>query len=141
MERIDSRLAEAKAEWLKSLDKSRLLKLMAGRLKQRAAEADTVTGLKLEGENGLQVKARKLSEADVREILTNAGLPAANITVNARLPIDGDAEALEIDTGKVRIRVSIDEALDGLLEDKRQDLASALLGPELLAGETDGGKA
>jgi hypothetical protein len=62
-------------------------------------------------------------------------LADAEIKVKSAKDIQKTDGFWALDTPKVKLSVSADEILDALLEDKRLELASALLDPALLEGE------
>jgi hypothetical protein len=160
LEKIESLLKEAAASYLAELPRKKLLSLLETELKKCAAELsppspesparppagppDPAQGLRQAekqsfsaqqlGEAKLQVSARGLSKEELQGILKGI-FPQGGWTLregDALHAVPGSFPAVVVDTPEARIIVSADAVVGALLQDKRAELAAALLGEEVL---------
>ncbi|MDR1909347.1 MAG: ATPase [Spirochaetaceae bacterium] len=129
LERIDGLLREAGRRYLEGLDRARALGLLERELRLRAGAL-----LPEEGETGdgpLRVRCRRsMTEEEVRGIVEPL-LPGRRLILEEEASgpdQTGGFPALSIDSGAVRVSVSAEATVEALLETRRGELASALLG-------------
>ncbi|MDR1353274.1 MAG: ATPase [Treponema sp.] len=130
LERIDRLLREAAASYLRSLDREKLLGILARELDERAGEAKVGTGDKA----AFKAAYRFLSQ-DEADGLVKKAFPEKTFTLkegDAAYIRAGSFPGIVADFGTVRISVSADAAVETLLSEKRGELAAALLGEEAL---------
>jgi vacuolar-type H+-ATPase subunit E/Vma4 len=135
LERIDRLLHRAANAYLESLDREKLLGILARELCERAAEIDDG-----EGEDSgrfkpaLKVSYCFLSREEVEGLLGKAfpGCVFALEEGNAAYLNTGAFPGIVADSGAVRISVSAGAVVETLLSEKRGELAAALLGEEAL---------
>jgi hypothetical protein len=143
--RIEGLLKTAVNEYISALDRNKLLALLEAELNKRldalkAADAE-ITAL-----DKPVVMIRSLTEAEAGTLLANAFFRKAGRAgktedapfwtftkpdINFRSA--GLFPAIAVNTKKVKVTVSADNAAGALLEDKRAELVKALLGAEALS--------
>lgn len=139
-ERIESLLQSAVGEYLGSLERERVLSLLEAGLRRgfeeyaRYGEApDPAPQLRYRG------LERHEAEALLKRVLPSGTEPAGirwDIReADAAAGLWGKFPALQVITRAVRINASIEGAAETLLEDKRAELVSALLGEGALDAE------
>jgi hypothetical protein len=137
LERIDRLLNEAAASYLKSAGREKLLGILERELCERAGEIENIDEKKEapgRGKSEFNAVYRFLSRDDAEGLLKRA-FPNSAFSLE-----EGDAAYLRsgafpgivADSGEVRISVSADAAVKTLLSEKREELATALLGEEAL---------
>ncbi|MDR1307057.1 MAG: ATPase [Treponema sp.] len=123
-ERIETLLNGAMRDFLASLDRDTLLRILGRELAERtAALGDETSGpgeLRCRGLSSGELSA--LGSKTFPGILKTAGDPLYTVP--------GASPALVVDFPRLRITVSADNAARDLLQDKRAELAAALLGKE-----------
>jgi hypothetical protein len=146
LEKIDSLLREAASRYAAALSREKQIALLADNLALRAGETgaasgDTAadTGAKGAGAGAggtaaLAVTYRLLSGAEAESLVKNnfPGCAWKAEEGGAAYLQAGKFPGIVVDSGEVRISVSVDEAVESLLEEKRGELTSALLGREAL---------
>ncbi|GHV88525.1 hypothetical protein AGMMS50267_08850 [Spirochaetia bacterium] len=129
LEKIDTLLHDAAAAYLSSFSREKLLALLESELKSRAGELED-RGLEGRSRQPLPVRYRHLTPAEVEKILKKvfAGDTWNIAEATGAFLHAGRFPGIIIDTQAVRITVSAEAAVERLLEDRRGELASALLG-------------
>ncbi|MDR2661817.1 MAG: ATPase [Treponema sp.] len=124
-ERIETLLNGAMQDFLASLDRDALLRILGRELEERTAA--------LEGETSGagELRGRGLSSAELSALGAKAFPGAALKTAGDPLyTVPGTFPAVVADFPRLRITASADNAGRDLLQDKRAELAAALLGKE-----------
>jgi vacuolar-type H+-ATPase subunit E/Vma4 len=145
LERIETLLRGAASAYLAALPRQRILALLEDELALRAGELTEAVdiGAKKSGTEkstpeAIQVSYRGLTQGELEAILkkifpsTPWKLHEGNLARGADFPLGGDFPAVAADTQAVRVTVSAEAVVETLLEDKRGELASALLGAGVL---------
>jgi hypothetical protein len=137
-ERIESLLQSAMGDYLASLERGRVLSLLETEFRRGFEEyaqygeaPDPAPGLRYRG------LERREAEALLKQVLPS-GTEAAGISWDikeAEAGFLGKFPALQMITRTVRITASVESAAETLLEDKRAELVSALLGEGALDAE------
>ncbi|MDR1142883.1 MAG: ATPase [Spirochaetaceae bacterium] len=122
-ERIETLLNEAMRGFLASLDRDTLLRILGRELAERAAALEDETS------GPGELRCRDLSSAELSalgsETFPGAVLKAAGNPLHTE---SGAFPAVVVDFPRLRITASVDNAARDLLQDKRAELAEALLG-------------
>jgi vacuolar-type H+-ATPase subunit E/Vma4 len=124
---IDGLLRSAARAYLEGLSREKLLSLLRAEFSLRAAELEPPTFDTAD----LRVLYRGLSPEELEAVLKNT-LPEGRINYSSAESAAGNFPAFSVDSGAVRVSVSAEGALEALLEEKRGELAAALLGGEVL---------
>lgn len=122
-EKVEALLGSAMDGYLRSLPREKLLSLLEAELAKRAGEALSPS---------FQAAYRGLSEAELEQILKKI-FPRASWTINPDYSfhtLPGALPAIVVDAPDVRITASVDKLAENMLEDKRAELVTALLGEE-----------
>jgi hypothetical protein len=137
-ERIESLLQSAMGDYLASLERGRVLSLLETELR-RGFEEYARYGDDPDPAPRLRYRGLERNEA---EALLKQALPSGTETAGVSWDIReaeagfwGKFPALQVITRAVRITASIEKAAETLLEDKRAELVSALLGEGALDAE------
>jgi vacuolar-type H+-ATPase subunit E/Vma4 len=128
--KIESFLKDAAASYLAGLSRSRLLALLERELKKRADELEPGQGDSSSSRFEGTAVVRGLAGEELTELLSRT-FPGGKWTITRgenRHIAPGTFPALMLDTPAVRITVSVDAVIGTLLQDKRAELAAALLG-------------
>ena len=142
LKKIDALLHEAGRAWLESLPRARFLALLEAEFALRAGELDTGIAKNGDGGNGdagppegaeIEVAYHGMEDAEIESLMRKYAQGRAWVPVKD--PDAGDGfPAFTVDSGAVRISVSVAEALEALLEERRGELAARLLGEEARDG-------
>jgi hypothetical protein len=129
-ERVETLFVSAMGEFLGSLPRERILSLLEKELRRCAA------GLPESDPGPLEAGCRSLSPEELKRLLDTA-LPGIPWTFREdmefhRLP--GSFPAIVVNSPAVRLTASVDALAASLMEDSREELVSALLGPQALPG-------
>jgi vacuolar-type H+-ATPase subunit E/Vma4 len=135
LEKIESLLRGASISYLTELPRRKLLGILETELKQRAGELQIGEANLLnspgsaEGTGVPAIAARGLSGEELQGLLKNAfPRDAWTIREDALHAVPGSFPAIMVETRRARITVSADAVVGTLLQDKRAELAAALLG-------------
>jgi hypothetical protein len=142
--KIEQLLKLAVNDYFSSLDKKRLLALLEHELVKRLDEL-VAEGAPITEEDTPEVALRAVTDKEAGKILANAfsrfsqSSKKKNVFWTIVKPgvmflSEGIFPAITINTKKVKVTASIDDAAELLLEDKRAELAAALLGEAALGG-------
>jgi hypothetical protein len=128
-EKIESLLNEAMRDFLASLDRPTLISVPGTGLCERAAEAALDDGGETSGAG--QLRYRGFSAGELSALIARA-LPGASLTTveDPLYTVGGAFPAVIVDFPHLRITASADNAARDLLQNKRAELAAALLGEE-----------
>ena len=143
--KIESLLKGAVNDYLSSLDRPKLLALLEAELGARL-DALEAAGAGITAADKPVVMIRALAEAEAETLLANSFFREApgNGREGAQLPFwaftaldsnfrkAGLFPALTVNTKSVKVTASTDSAAEALLEDKRAELVTALMGAEAL---------
>jgi vacuolar-type H+-ATPase subunit E/Vma4 len=133
-EKIEGLLISAASSYFTGLARDKQLALLESELKDRLQEL--VSNEALCGP--LMVYSRELDEDELNRILAKAvprnGRQETWVLQkgDALFTLPGSFPAIVIDTETARVTASIDGVMENLLQDKRAELVSALLGPAAL---------
>jgi hypothetical protein len=128
--KIEAFLKDAVDSYLAGLPRPRLLGLMEKELKKRADELEHGQGDSSSAIFEGTALVRGLAGEELTELLKRT-FPGGKWTITGRENrhiAPGIFPALALDTPAARISVSVDAAIGTLLQDKRAELAAALLG-------------
>ncbi|MDR2516630.1 MAG: ATPase [Spirochaetaceae bacterium] len=134
LKKIDALLHAAGRAWLESLPRARFLALLEAEFALRSGElepspAGSGGGPPLGAE--METAYCGMEDAEIEALMRKYA--AGRAWVPVKIPDAGDGfPAFTVDSGAVRISVSVAEALETLLEEKRGELAARLLGEEAL---------
>ncbi|MDR1074717.1 MAG: ATPase [Treponema sp.] len=138
--KIEALLKKAASDCLFSLDRKKLLALLEHELSKRLDELEA-EGSPIAEEDKPEVMARTITEPEAEKILENAFFKKSKkkkiwtiVKPDVMFLSAGVFPALIINTKKVKVTTSIDDAEFFLLEDKRAELTTALLGDAVLGG-------
>ncbi|GHU06920.1 hypothetical protein FACS1894151_00500 [Spirochaetia bacterium] len=135
VQRMEEMLLQAVHDYLSGLSRSRVFSVLKTELKRRI---DFCPELKESGE--INVYYQGMSETEADALLTGTLQPKKGkkpwvLHGTAENPSEkksGNSPSLVIDTLPVRIKVSVDAVVETILQDKRAELITALLGEEAL---------
>lgn len=122
-EKVEGLLRSAMDGYLNALSREKLLSLLEGELAKRAGELDSPS---------FQAASRALSAAELETILKKV-FPQARWTLVPDYSfhhLPGVLPAIVVDAPDLRITASVDTLAESFLQDKRAELAAALLGQE-----------
>jgi hypothetical protein len=140
--KIEALLKKAASDCLSSLDRKKLLALLEHELSKRLLELEAEESPIAE-EDAPEVMARTITEVEAEKILENAFFKCKKskkrkfwtiVKPDIMFLSAGAFPALIVNTKKVKVTASIDDAEACLLEDKRVELTAALLGDAVLGG-------
>jgi hypothetical protein len=139
--KIEETLKKAINDYLSSLDKKKLFALLEHELTKRLDELEA-EGAPITEEDEPEVMLRSITEKEAEIILENAFHKESkkkNVFWTIKKPgimflNAGMFPAIVINTGKVKVTASIDDAEAFLLEDKRAELTAILFGDAFLRG-------
>ncbi|MDR2784221.1 MAG: ATPase [Treponema sp.] len=138
--KIEALLKKAAGDYLSSLDRKQLLAILEHELSKRL-EALEAEGSPIAEKDEPEVMARTITEQEAEEILENVFFKKAKekkfwtiVKPDIMFLSAGAFPALIVNTKKVKVTASIDNAEAFLLEDKRAELTAALLGDAVLGG-------
>ncbi|MDR1895115.1 MAG: ATPase [Spirochaetales bacterium] len=122
--KIESFLNRAMEGFLKSLDRTGMLRILERELEKRMGEMREEAG-------EAELRYRNLSSGEL-DVLLHKPLSGLSLTAkeDPLSAVPGSFPALVIDFPRLRITASADRAAEALLLDKRVELAEALLGEE-----------
>ncbi|MDR2500659.1 MAG: ATPase [Treponema sp.] len=129
LEKIDALLRAAAAAYLAGLEREGLLGLLRTEAGKRLAELEGAGGGP--GEFTLGFQRLTPEEAERLGALCLGNGPWA-VSPEGPCPPSGDFPALVLESPAARISVSVEGTVESLLQDKRAELAAALLGEEVL---------
>jgi hypothetical protein len=141
--KIEALLKDAANGYISGLDKKQQLSLLEAELANRL-DALGAAGEPITAEDAPAAMARAVSEAEAGKIIANAFYKKAHKDRNAFWTLkqpdmafadSGIFPAITINTKKVKVTASLDDAVSNLLEDKRAELTQALLGEAAVGGE------
>jgi len=137
IERIENMLNSAVENWYKSLTRTQILDLLGRELtkskEQLTKNREQRTERKEQKEESSDICARisGLEIAEAEAILKQSNLMCAV----SEIPSLSRYPSIVIDTEDVRITASIENMIEALLDDKRSELVTALVGRDFLGDE------
>ncbi|MDR0643819.1 MAG: ATPase [Treponema sp.] len=131
--KIESSLKDAAFSFFKSLDKKRQLALLRKELTIRLKELED-TGDPITAEDEPEVHSRLLTREEIRKLLPKK-LEWSIVEPPLDFKTAGQFPAVVINTKKLKLTASLDDAVEALLQDKRGELTAALLGATTLKEE------
>jgi vacuolar-type H+-ATPase subunit H len=129
-ERVETLFVSAMGEYLGSLPRERILALLEKELRRCAA------GLPESDPGPLDAGCRSLSREELQDLLDKSlqGVPWTFREDMEFHRLPGGFPAIILNSPAVRLTASVDALAASLMEDSREELASALLGPQALSG-------
>ncbi|MCL1927401.1 MAG: ATPase [Treponema sp.] len=131
LETIDRFLHKAMEEFLASLDRASLLYIMKRELDKRKEEISLIFSDSpdhLKQSVAVSLRYRAVSKEECSDLVGSFGGISFSYNEDPLYMIPGSFPAMVIDFAQLRITVSVDNAAEALLLDKRAELAAALLG-------------
>ncbi|MDR0503255.1 MAG: hypothetical protein LBH16_08040 [Treponema sp.] len=133
IEKIEEALNSAEQCWFNGLSRARIIDLLTGELAKRI----TVCGGQMETKNEqdaprqLDAKISGLERKEAEAILKNVRLNCVikETAAVSRYP------SITIDTGEISVTASIQNIIDFLLHEKREELIEALVGRDFMESE------
>ncbi|MDR2078408.1 MAG: ATPase [Treponema sp.] len=132
-EKAEALLLSAMRNYLGALSREKILALLEKEIKRCAA------GLPESDPGPLEVGCRSLSQEELNNLLAKS-LPGIDWTFKKTIEfhqLPGSFPAVIINSPMVRLTASVDAFAAALLEDRRAELAAALLGPPVLEAGND----
>ncbi|MDR2534432.1 MAG: ATPase [Treponema sp.] len=129
-QKIEGLLKSAMETYLFSLNRETLLSILEYAFRQRL---DFLRKTQEFVESELQIQSHKIHDAELKEML-NRNLPQGSWTLGSENNglKENQFPAIVVNAPTIRIVISIDAIADNLMEDKRAELASTLLGEKVL---------
>ena len=130
----ESSLQKAMESFLTLQKRENLLLILEEELSRRLKSYQKYNGSNAGQNNILEVKYSGMSEDEAGQMLTrSSGLKASLLKPSLDAAnFSSNFPSIEINLSEVKITASVDEAARSLLKEKRAELASALLGEEVL---------
>ena len=141
--KIEALLKDAANGYIAGLDKKNQLSLLEAELAKRL-DVLAAAGEPITAEDAPEAMVRAVGAAEAEKIIANAFYKKAHKDRNVFWTLKqpdiafagaGIFPAITINTKKVKVTASLDDAVGNLLEDKRAELTAALLGEAALGGE------
>jgi len=137
IEKIENILRVSVENWYKSLTRTQILELIGRELsiinEQLAENSEqlTINNEKRAKNNDVTAKISGLEVAEAEAVLKQSNLMCAI----SEIPSLSRYPSIVIDTEDVRITASIENMIESLLDDKRSELVTALVGRDFLGDE------
>jgi len=133
IKKIENMLRSTVENWYKNLNRSQILELLREKLRKINEHLAINENLKEKNEDGKWKTAgiSGLEKEEAEAILSGFNL----MCVIKEIPSDNCYPSIVIDTDDVRITASIENMIDSILDEKRSELAEALIGRDFLGEE------